>query len=363
MKKFTLILISLFMTVTSAQAARIKDVSQVAGVRSNQLVGYGLVSGLPGTGESTPFTEQSFNAMLQNFGIQLPAGTKPKIKNVAAVMVTAELPPFSKPGQQIDITVSSIGSAKSLRGGTLLQTFLKGLDGQVYAVAQGNLVVSGFSAEGADGSKIVGNNPTVGIISSGAMVEREVPTPFGRGDFITFNLLESDFTTAQRMADAVNNFLGPQMASAVDATSVRVRAPRDISQRVAFLSAIENLEFDPADGAAKIIVNSRTGTIVVGKHVRLKPAAVTHGGMTVAIKENLSVSQPNSFAGGETVVVPNSDISVTEEEGKMFKFEPGLTLDDLVRAVNQVGAAPSDLMAILQALKQAGAIEGQLIII
>ncbi len=301
--------------------------------------------------------------MLQNFGIQLPAGTKPKIKNVAAVMVTAELPPFSKPGQQIDITVSSIGSAKSLRGGTLLQTFLKGLDGQVYAVAQGNLVVSGFSAEGADGSKIVGNNPTVGIISSGAMVEREVPTPFGRGDFITFNLLESDFTTAQRMADAVNNFLGPQMASAVDATSVRVRAPRDISQRVAFLSAIENLEFDPADGAAKIIVNSRTGTIVVGKHVRLKPAAVTHGGMTVAIKENLSVSQPNSFAGGETVVVPNSDISVTEEEGKMFKFEPGLTLDDLVRAVNQVGAAPSDLMAILQALKQAGAIEGQLIII
>ncbi|HFQ5198808.1 TPA: flagellar basal body P-ring protein FlgI [Vibrio vulnificus] len=363
MKKFTLLLLCFVLPMTSAYAARIKDVAQVAGVRSNQLVGYGLVSGLPGTGESTPFTEQSFAAMLQNFGIQLPAGTKPKIKNVAAVMVTAELPPFSKPGQQIDVTVSSIGSAKSLRGGTLLQTFLKGLDGQVYAVAQGNLVVSGFSAEGADGSKIVGNNPTVGIISSGAMVEREVPTPFGRGDFITFNLLESDFTTAQRMADAVNNFLGPQMASAVDATSVRVRAPRDISQRVAFLSAIENLEFDPAEGAAKIIVNSRTGTIVVGKHVRLKPAAVTHGGMTVAIKENLSVSQPNGFSGGETVVVPNSDISVTEEQGKMFKFEPGLTLDDLVRAVNQVGAAPSDLMAILQALKQAGAIEGQLIII
>ncbi|EMK3316219.1 flagellar basal body P-ring protein FlgI [Vibrio vulnificus] len=363
MKKFTLLLLCFVLPMTSAYAARIKDVAQVAGVRSNQLVGYGLVSGLPGTGESTPFTEQSFAAMLQNFGIQLPAGTKPKIKNVAAVMVTAELPPFSKPGQQIDVTVSSIGSAKSLRGGTLLQTFLKGLDGQVYAVAQGNLVVSGFSAEGADGSKIVGNNPTVGIISSGAMVEREVPTPFGRGDFITFNLLESDFTTAQRMADAVNNFLGPQMASAVDATSVRVRAPRDISQRVAFLSAIENLEFDPADGAAKIIVNSRTGTIVVGKHVRLKPAAVTHGGMTVSIKENLSVSQPNGFSGGETVVVPSSDISVTEEQGKMFKFEPGLTLDDLVRAVNQVGAAPSDLMAILQALKQAGAIEGQLIII
>lgn len=363
MKRILLILMSMALFSTAAQAARIKDVAQVAGVRSNQLVGYGLVSGLPGTGESNPFTEQSFAAMLQNFGIQLPPGTKPKIKNVAAVMVTATLPPFSKPGQQVDVTISSIGSAKSLRGGTLLQTFLKGLDGKVYAVAQGNLVVSGFSAEGNDGSKIVGNNPTVGIISSGATVEREIPNPFGRGDYITFNLLESDFTTAQRMADAVNNFLGPQMASAVDATSVRVRAPRDVSQRVAFLSAIENLEFDPADGAAKIIVNSRTGTIVVGKHVRLKSAAVTHGGMTVAIKENLSVSQPNGFSGGQTVVVPDSDIEVTEKQGKMFKFDPGLTLDDLVRAVNEVGAAPSDLMAILQALKQAGAIEGQLIII
>ncbi|MFH0271991.1 MULTISPECIES: flagellar basal body P-ring protein FlgI [Vibrio] len=363
MKRILLALLSVALFATTAEAARIKDVAQVAGVRSNQLVGYGLVSGLPGTGESNPFTEQSFAAMLQNFGIQMPPGTKPKIKNVAAVMVTAELPPFSKPGQQVDVTVSSIGSAKSLRGGTLLQTFLKGLDGEVYAVAQGNLVVSGFSAEGADGSKIVGNNPTVGLISSGAMVEREIPNPFGRGDYITFNLLDSDFTTAQRMADAVNNFLGPQMASAVDATSVRVRAPRDVSQRVAFLSAIENLEFDPADGAAKIIVNSRTGTIVVGKHVRLKPAAVTHGGMTVAIKENLNVSQPNGFSGGQTVVVPDSDIEVNEEKGKMFKFEPGLTLDDLVRAVNEVGAAPSDLMAILQALKQAGAIEGQLIII
>ncbi|MDF9397774.1 flagellar basal body P-ring protein FlgI [Vibrio sp. 1180_3] len=363
MKKFTLFVLSLLLIATQTHAARIKDVSQVAGVRSNQLVGYGLVTGLPGTGESTPFTDQSFNAMLQNFGIQLPPGTKPKTKNVAAVIVTAELPAFSKQGQAVDVTVSSIGSAKSLRGGTLMQTFLKGLDGQVYAVAQGNLVVSGFSASGADGSKIVGNNPTVGLISSGAIVEREVPSPFSRGDFITFNLIESDFTTAQRMADAVNNFLGPQMATAVDATSVRIRAPRDVGQRVAFLSAIENIEFDLADGSAKIIVNSRTGTIVVGKHVRLKTAAVTHGGMTVAIKENLNVSQPNAFSGGQTAIVPDSEITVTEAQGKMFKFEPGLTLDDLVRAVNEVGAAPSDLMAILQALKQAGAIEGQLIII
>ncbi|MFL7046852.1 flagellar basal body P-ring protein FlgI [Vibrio cyclitrophicus] len=363
MKKLTLVLLGMLFLATSAHAARIKDVAKVAGVRSNQLVGYGLVTGLPGTGETTPFTDQTFNAMLQNFGIQLPPGTKPKTKNVAAVIVTAELPAFSKQGQEVDVTVSSIGSAKSLRGGTLLQTFLKGLDGQVYAVAQGNLVVSGFSAQGNDGSKIVGNNPNVGIISSGATVEQEIPTPFGRGDYITFNLIQSDFTTAQRLADAVNNFLGPQMASAVDATSVKVRAPREISQRVTFLSAIENIEFDPAEGSAKIIVNSRTGTIVVGKHVRLKAAAVTHGGMTVAIKENLNVSQPNAFSGGQTVVVPDSDIEVTEADGKMFKFEPGLTLDDLVRAVNEVGAAPSDLMAILQALKQAGAIEGQLIII
>jgi len=363
MKKLTLVLFGMLFLATSAHAARIKDVAKVAGVRSNQLVGYGLVTGLPGTGETTPFTDQTFNAMLQNFGIQLPPGTKPKTKNVAAVIVTAELPAFSKQGQEVDVTVSSIGSAKSLRGGTLLQTFLKGLDGQVYAVAQGNLVVSGFSAQGNDGSKIVGNNPNVGIISSGATIEQEIPTPFGRGDYITFNLIQSDFTTAQRLADAVNNFLGPQMASAVDATSVKVRAPREISQRVAFLSAIENIEFDPAEGSAKIIVNSRTGTIVVGKHVRLRAAAVTHGGMTVAIKENLNVSQPNAFSGGQTVVVPDSDIEITEGDGKMFKFEPGLTLDDLVRAVNEVGAAPSDLMAILQALKQAGAIEGQLIII
>jgi len=363
MKKLAVMIVGMVMMVTSVYAARIKDVAEVSGVRSNQLVGYGLVTGLPGTGESTPFTDQSFNAMLQNFGIQLPPGTKPKTKNVAAVIVTAELPAFSKQGQKVDVTVSSIGSAKSLRGGTLVQTFLKGLDGEIYAIAQGNLVVSGFSAEGADGSKLVGNNPTVGLISSGASVEREIPSPFSRGDFITFNLVESDFTTAQRLADAVNNFLGPEMASAIDSTSVRVRAPRDVSQRVAFLSAIENLEFNPAEGAAKIIVNSRTGTIVVGQHVRLKAAAVTHGGMTVAIKEKLNVSQPNAFGGGDTVVTPDSTVEVTEKQGKMFNFQPGLTLDDLVRAVNEVGAAPSDLMAILQALKQAGAIEGQLIII
>lgn len=363
MKNWLTLLLIAALASPIAHAARIKDVSEVAGVRSNQLVGYGLVVGLAGTGESTPFTDQSFNAMLKNFGIQLPPGTKPKTKNVAAVAVSAELPAFSKQGQKIDITVSSIGSAKSLRGGTLVQTFMKGLDGKTYAVAQGNLIVGGFSAEGADGSKIVGNTPTVGRITNGATVEQEVPSPFGRGDHITFNLFESDFTTAQRMSDSINSFLGPNTAAAMDATSIRVRAPRDLSQRVAFLSTIENLEFVPADAAAKIIVNSRTGTIVVGQNVRLRPAAITHGGMTVTINENLQVSQPGAFSGGETVVVPDSGVEVSEEDGRMFHFKPGVTLDDLVRAVNGVGAAPSDLMAILQALKQAGAIDGQLIVI
>ncbi|ATF08805.1 flagellar basal body P-ring protein FlgI [Candidatus Enterovibrio altilux] len=359
-----LVLIFIATLVNSvAEAARIKDISEVAGVRSNQLVGYGLVVGLAGTGENTPFTDQSFYSMLKNFGIQLPSGIKLKTKNIAAVAVSADLPPFSKQGQKIDITVSSIGSAKSLHGGTLVQTFMKGLDGKTYAVAQGNLIVGGFSAEGADGSKIVGNTPTVGRIVNGAMVEQEVPSPFGHGSYINFNLFESDFTTAQRMSDSINNFLGPNTAAALDATSIRVRAPRDLSQRVAFLSTVENLEFVPANAAAKIIVNSRTGTIVIGKNVRLRSAAITHGTMTVIINENLKVNQPGVFSSGASVVVPDSDGSMAEENGRMFHFKPGVTLDNLVRAVNGVGAAPSDLMAILQALKQASAIDGQLIVI
>ncbi|WP_393935251.1 flagellar basal body P-ring protein FlgI [Aeromonas rivipollensis] len=347
-----------------AHASRIKDLSSVEGVRSNQLIGYGLVVGLPGTGEkNNAFTEQTFRTMLNNFGIKVPDNIKPKIKDVAPVAIHADLPPFSKPGQTIDVTVSAIGEAKSLRGGTLLQTFLKGLDGRVYAVAQGSLVVGGLGAEGADGSKVVVNTPTVGRIANGATVEREVPNSFSQGDTITFNLNRPDFTTARRVADVVNDLVGPNTAQALDATSIKVFAPRDPSQRVAYLATIENLEVDPASESAKIIVNSRTGTIVIGSEVKLRPAAISHGGLTVTIAENQQVSQPNPLAGGETAVTNNSTINVQQDPGRMFKLDTGATLDDLVRAVNQVGIAPGDLMAILEALQQAGAIQGQLVIL
>ncbi|HDX8379404.1 flagellar basal body P-ring protein FlgI [Aeromonas salmonicida] len=357
-------LICCLMPLGMAHASRIKDISSVEGVRNNQLIGYGLVVGLPGTGEkNNAFTEQTFRTMLNNFGIKVPDNIKPKIKDVAPVAIHADLPPFSKPGQTIDVTVSAIGEAKSLRGGTLLQSFLKGLDGRVYAVAQGSLVVGGLGAEGADGSKVVINTPTVGRIANGATVEREVPNSFGQGDTITFNLNRPDFTTARRLADVVNDLVGPNTAQALDATSVKVYAPRDPGQRVSYLATIENLEVDPASESAKIIVNSRTGTIVIGSKVRLKPAAISHGGLTVTIAENQQVSQPNPLAGGETAVTNNSTINVQQEPGRMFKLDTGATLDDLVRAVNQVGVAPGDLMAILEALQQAGAIEGQLVIL
>jgi len=364
MKLFHLLLsIALVGFVPLAKAERIKDISMVQGVRSNQLVGYGLVVGLPGTGESSRFTEQSFKAMLSGFGITLPTSLKPKIKNVAAVAVHADLPPFTKPGQTIDVTVSSIGSAGSLRGGTLLQTFLKGVDGNVYAIAQGSMIVGGLGAEGLDGSRVVINTPTVGRVPNGGTVEREVKSPFTQGDFITFNLNSPDFTTAKRLADTINNLVGPNSAKPMDAASVRVIAPRDPSQRVSYLSTLENLEFTPADTSAKIIVNSRTGTIVIGKNVKLQPAAITHGGLTVTIAEQQNVNQPEPLAEGETVVTRQSIIDVDTDDSRAFVFDPGISLDDLVRAINEVGAAPGDLMAILEALKEAGAINGQLVVI
>ena len=363
----SLIFSLIFSAMSSAQ--RIKDLTNVAGVRPNQLIGYGLVVGLPGTGEQSPFTEQSFKTMLSNFGITMPANLKPKIKNVAAVAVHAVLPAFSKAGQTIDITVSSMGSAQSLRGGTLIQTILMGIDGNAYAVAQGSLVVSGLGAEGLDGSKIVVNTPTVGRIANGAIVEREVESPFATGDYITFNLRKSDFSTAKNLEKAINSeFANPNdpstfIARAIDATSVQVSAPRDASQRVSFLAVLENIEFEPGIPSAKIIVNSRTGTIVIGSNVRLLPAAITHGGITVTINEIQDANQPNAFSEGETVVTNQAIIDVDQSDNRMFVFNPGITLDTLVRAINNVGAGPGDVLAILEALDQAGALRGELIII
>jgi len=351
---------------TSAYAERLKDVATIHGVRSNQLIGYGLVVGLNGSGDQTtqtPFTVQTFNNMLAQFGIKVPAGGNIQLKNVAAVSIHAELPPFAKPGQTIDITVSSIGNAKSLRGGSLLMAPLKGIDGNVYAIAQGNLVVGGFDAGGADGSRITVNSPSAGRIPGGATVERPVPSGFNQGNTLTLNLNRPDFTTAKNIVDQINDLLGPGVAQALDGGSISVTAPLDPSQRVDYLSILENLEVEVGQAVAKVIINSRTGTIVIGQNVRVQPAAVTHGSLTVTISEDPQVSQPEPFSDGQTVVVPNSKVKADQEAKPMFKFGPGTTLDEIVRAVNQVGAAPSDLMAILEALKQAGALQADLIVI
>ncbi|GGH94519.1 flagellar basal body P-ring protein FlgI [Pseudomonas fluvialis] len=355
------------MLAAPVQAARLKDLASIQGVRSNQLIGYGLVVGLNGTGDQTtqtPFTLQTFNNMLAQFGIKVPAGSgNVQLKNVAAVSVHAELPAFAKPGQTIDITVSSIGNAKSLRGGSLLLTPLKGIDGNVYAVAQGNLVVGGFDAQGGDGSRITVNVPSAGRIPSGATVERAVPSGFDQGNSLVLNLNRPDFTTAKNIVDTLNELLGPGVARALDGASISVSAPADPGQRVDYLSIIENLDVEVGQAVAKVIINSRTGTIVIGQNVKVQPAAVTHGSLTVTITEDPIVSQPEALSAGETAVVPRSRVNAEQEARPMFKFGPGTTLDEIVRAVNQVGAAPSDLMAILEALKQAGALQADLIVI
>ncbi|OOC51134.1 flagellar basal body P-ring protein FlgI [Thioalkalivibrio versutus] len=320
---------------------RVKDVASVSGVRDNQLIGYGLVVGLDGTGDQTtqtPFTVQSLNNMLGQLGLTPDAGN-PQLRNVSAVMVTAELPPFAKAGQRIDITVSSMGNATSLRGGTLLMTPLKGADGQTYSIAQGNLIVGGFGAEGTDGSRITVNVPSVGRIPNGATVEREVPTAFAQGDHVTLNLNRPDFTTANRLVQTVNDTFGHGVAHALDGSSVRVRAP------------------------ARVIVNSRTGTVVIGSSVQVTPAAVSHGSLTVTISEAPQVVQPAPFGEGETAIQPDTDIAIEEGDNTMFLFDPGTSLDEIVRAVNNVGAAPGDLVAILEALREAGALRAELVVI
>ncbi len=358
----------LILPVMPVQAERIKDLAVIQGVRDNQLLGYGLVVGLDGSGDkvnSSPFTRQSLRSMLTQLGIVVPPNVALNPKNVAAVTVHANLPPFAKPGQQVDVTVSSIGDAKSLRGGSLLMTPLKGIDGQVYAIAQGNLVVGGLAAEGSDGSKVTVNIPSSGRVPNGATVERSVATPFGQEPMLTLNLKSGDFTTVQRMTEAINKAVGDGAAFAVDSTSIKVNAPKNIGQRVGFVSMIENLQVDPAEAVARVIVNSRTGTVVINSTVRVSPAAVSHGNLVVTISENAQVSQPGPLARrGRTVTTAQSDVSVQAPgDRRMFLFNPGVTLDTVVRAVNQVGAGPSDLVAILEALKQAGSLKADLVVI
>lgn len=366
--RFTTLLISLILSLLASNAwgERIKDLVSIQGVRSNQLIGYGLVVGLNGTGDKdtdSPYTINSLKNMLSQLGVHIPSGVNIKPKNAAAVIVHGDLPPFSKVGQQFDVTVSSLGNAKSLRGGTLLMTPLKGADGNPYALAQGNLVVGGLSGEGADGSKITVNIPSAGRIPNGASVEREVPNVFNKAPLITLNLHDGDFTTARRVAESINLTIGPGTAKALDATSIRVNAPLDPGQKVSFISLLEELKVQPAASSAKVIINSRTGTVVINSQVRVYPAAVSHGSLVVSISEQTAVSQPGAFSRGQTAVVPQSNVAVAEEGKRMFLFNPGVSLDEVVQAVNQVGAAPSDLVAILEALKEAGALRAELLVI
>jgi flagellar P-ring protein precursor FlgI len=364
---FAAICAALFLLVAlAAHAERVKDLASVQGVRNNQLIGYGLVVGLDGTGDQTsqtPFTLQSIKNMLIRYGVTIPPGTNPQLKNVAAVTVHADLPPFAKPGQNIDITVSSIGNAGSLRGGSLIMTPLRGADGQVYAMAQGSLVVGGFGISGKDGSRIAVNVPSAGRVPNGATVERAVPTGFDQTPFVILNLHTPDFTTSARLVEGINKLLGADTAQAMDGVSVRVAAPADPNQRIAYLSTLEQIEIQPGDAPARVIVNSRTGTVVIGSHVHVMPAAVSHGSLTVTITERTAVSQPYEFSKGETVAVPESSVSVDQPPARMFVFNAGVDLNDIVRAVNQVGAAPGDLVAILEALKESGALRAELIVI
>jgi flagellar P-ring protein FlgI len=344
---------------------RIKDIASVVGVRSNQLVGYGLVVGLDGTGDNTgntQFTAQSVANMLRQLGVALPPTVQIRPKNVAAVLVTASLPPFARQGQTIDVTVSSMGNAASLRGGTLLMTPLKGADGEIYALAQGNMFVGGFGVKGADGSKVTVNVPSAGRIPNGAIVERTAESPFTEGGDLVLSLHEQDFTTAQRMAQAINAHLRRKVASPIDGGSVRVTTPEDASKRVGFVSVIENITLEPGDAPARVVINARTGTVVISEHVTVRPAAVSHGNLVVTISETPVVSQPAPLSGGTTVAGTASQIDVSQKS-RMFLMQSGISLEEIVRAVNQVGAAPGDLVAILEALREAGALRATLEVI
>jgi len=368
-----LIALVTFVTLGKAQADRLKDMTSIAGVRSNQLVGYGLVVGLPGTGDgSSTLTLQSMQALISQLGMNTSSILDLNGKNSAAVIVTAELPAFSKPGQRIDVTVSTLGQSKSLRGGTLLMTPLLGADGETYAVAQGNMLVGGLGIEGKDGSSLIVNIPTVGRVPGGGTVERLIETTFLETDNLVLNLHQGDFSVTNQVAEAINDIFGDGVAVPLDARSVRVRAPLEPSQKVSFVSMLENIEIEPERTSAKVVVNARTGTIVIGGDVRVTPAAVTHGSLTVRVDENTDVTQANNLAvtdgvavtaAGAAVETPNTDISVVEEPARAFVFDPGVDLSTIVEAINGVGASPADLVAILEALREAGSLRAELVVI
>lgn len=348
-----------------AEAARLKEVAAVQGVRSNQLVGYGLVVGLDGTGDQTtqtPFTTQSLQAMLQQLGVTVPPGTPLQLRNVAAVLVTANLPPFAQPGQQIDVTVSSLGNAKSLRGGTLIATPLKGADSQIYGLAQGNLVIGGAGAA-AGGSKVQVNTLNAGRVPGGATVERAVATPLAQGETIQLDLNSFDYSTAREVARVINKKMGEGAAQAVDGRTVRVHMPADAHARVGFLADIENLEIALAAPAAKVVVNARTGSVVVNQAVTLGACAVAHGSLSVTIASQPVISQPGPLSGGQTVVTQQADIAIKEQAGALIQLAAGTQLTDVVKALNSLGATPQELLAILQAIKAAGALNAELEVI
>jgi flagellar P-ring protein precursor FlgI len=349
----------------TAHAERIKDIASIQGVRQNQLIGYGLVVGLDGSGDQTtqtPFTVQSVVSMLQQMGVNLPQATSLQLKNVAAVVVTTSLPAFAQPGQMLDVTVSSMGNAKSLSGGTLLMTPLKGADGQIYGMAQGNVLVGGVGAA-ANGSKAQINHLSVGRISAGATVERAVPSVVGQGNAIFLELNDTDFSTAARVVEAVNQKFGAETAAAQDGRVIRVRAPLISDERVTFLGTLESISLTPAQGAAKVILNARTGSVVMNQSVTLDPCAVSHGNLTVVINTENTVSQPSPLSKGETVTVSNSQIDIKKDPGLVLMIKGGPSLSDVVKSLNAIGATPQDLLAILQALKAAGSLRAELEII
>jgi flagellar P-ring protein precursor FlgI len=375
MKSWLVIFLSFFLAIGNASADRIKDLTSVAAMRSNQLIGYGLVVGLAGTGDGADvsFTAQSMKTLLNRLGVSLEGALsdfetaastgKVDIKNTAAVMVTAELPGFAKPGQKIDVTVSAIGKASNLRGGTLLLTSLRGVDGEIYAISQGSLTATGIDATAAAGSKVVIGVPTSTRIPQGATVERIVENSFDKAERVILNVRDSDFTTTTAIVNSVNTRFGADVARAMDAVSISLQAPQDLTQRVAFMSMVENMDVMPGEPSARVVVNAKTGTVVISRNVRVTAAAVSHGTISVSVAVTNEISQPGAFSNGVTAAVQNADVSVSEPNKPMFLFNPGVDLRQIVDAVNQVGATPSALIAILEALKSAGSLRADLIVI